>query len=340
MNNKYKSVLKDSLIEFVTYKRYCGYKYKSEINVLENFDKYYGTLNKKEIEFSREIVEPFLALKEKERVSNQANKASILRQFGKFILLNGYVENIYIIPPISLKGEKEYIPHIFSKEELLKITYFFNNYDNIVNVPKGSFIKNVNMINSVKTIIQILMFTGMRIGEVCNLKLNNIDLDNNILYVDEAKNDNCRLVPFSNTLKKIIIEYINNASIYFKQDFNYLFFHINSNNEIKKISRDNVSSYFLKALKILNISHERGKGPRLHDFRHSYCVMALTQMTKNETDINSALSYLSTYIGHKSFNETQKYIWLTPELFNSSLIKMEDYSSFIKDIFDRGDYDE
>ena len=204
-------------------------------------------------------------------------------------------------------------------------------------MPKGSFKQNINMLNSVKTIIKILMFTGMRINEVCNLKINNVDLENNIFTIDEAKNDNQRIVPFSNTLKNILIDYINGSTLYSRKENDYLFFNINDDNFINKVSSRTVYFYFRKALKYLEIPHKKGIGPRIHDFRHTYATMTLTQLSKNEKDINSALAYLSTYLGHKSFNETQKYIWLTPELFDGTLNKMCEYSSVIKSIFEDGD---
>ena len=176
MNNEKINVLTPYIKEFIDYKHYCGYKYNTQIRVLSNFASYYDKLNINTIEFNRSIIEPFLTLKDNERIGNQVSKATILRQFGKFLFLNGYINKLYIIPPISQKGEKDYIPYIFTKEELRKICNFFDNYNDIVKLPKGSFEQDINMLNSVKTIIKILMFTGMRINEVCSLKLNNIDL--------------------------------------------------------------------------------------------------------------------------------------------------------------------
>lgn len=337
MNNKDTLMLMPYIVEFINYKHHCGYKYNAGIATLRNFAKYYNELGKTKLEFTRATIEPFLELKENERIGNQISKATILRQFGKFLFINGYIKELYIIPTISKKGEKEYIPYIFSKEELKKISDFFDNYTNIVNMPKGSFEHNINMLNSVNTIIKILMFTGMRINEICNLKLNNVDLNNNIFYVDEAKNDNQRLVPFSNTLKNILSDYINKSSVYLRKENNYLFFHIDKNDIIKKVCSYTVYSYFRKALKYSEIPHKKGVGPRIHDFRHTYATMALEQLSKTEKDINLSLSYLSTYLGHKSFNETQKYIWLTPQLFSNTLYKMSEYSSVIKSIFDVGD---
>ena len=66
--------------------------------------------------------------------------------------------------------------------------------------------------------------------------------------------------------------------------------------------------------------------------------MALTQLQHGEDNINLSLTYLSDYLGHKSLKETQKYIWMTPDLFNDTKDKMNDYTSFIKTIYDGEKY--
>ena len=93
-------------------------------------------------------------------------------------------------------------------------------------------------------------------------------------------------------------------------------------------------------MKFAGIEHIKGKGPRIHDFRHTFAVMSLTQLQKLENNVNLSLTYLSTYLGHKSLRETQKYIWLTPSLFNDIKNKMSDYSKFIIDIFQEEKFDE
>ncbi len=67
---------------------------------------------------------------------------------------------------------------------------------------------------------------------------------------------------------------------------------------------------------------------------------SISGILKNEENINLSLSYLSTYLGHKSFNETQKYIWMTPIIFEDIKNKMEEYSRFIMDIFGGEKFDE
>ncbi len=321
-----KSVWAPHLKSFFEYKQLCGYKYDSSGSVISQFDAYYFSLNVQELKLTRDIIEPFLYLKEDTKIATQQWKASVLRQFGIYVLKNNIIDHVYQIPKFSLKGEKSFTPYIFSKHELVNIVEYINNYNND---KKSNIFLKPNTINSVSIVFKILISTGLRLNEALNLKKENIDLDNLLFVIKEAKNNNQRIVPFSNTLKQEIITYIVNVP--FKINDNDYLFQIEYG---KRLRSGTCGIYFKKALNSIGLV----KGPRIHDFRHTYAVMALTQMQHNEENINLALSYLSDYLGHKSLKETQKYIWMTPELFNETKIKMNEYTSFIKTIYDGEKY--
>lgn len=315
---------------FYDYKKMCGYKYDKCESVIYLFDRHYYSLGLTELKFSRDVIEPFLELKPNERIGNQIGKATILRQFGKYLFINDVINDIYIIPTITKKGEKEFIPYIFSNQEYKNIINYLESYTTPT-IP-GGFKAFDNAINSVTISLKILMSTGMRLGEALNLKLNNINFDENYFLILEAKNNNQRIVPFSNTLREEIKKYIIKSSfIIGKDDF------LLQSKQNTRLTKSIIRNYYYKALFSVGIKNKKGKGPRIHDFRHTFAVMSLTQMQKQTDDINLSLIYLSTYLGHKSLRETQKYIWMTPELFKDIKVKMENYTSFIKLIFDEGE---
>lgn len=275
---------KKHLLDFYEYKLLCGYKYDKTESVIYLFDRYYASLNIAELTFSRDIVEPFLYLKANERIGTQASKASVLRQFGKYLFIHEIIDNVYIIPPISKKGESEYIPYIYSKEELSGIVSYLENYSKS-DIP-GTFTPLPNMVNAVTLGIKILISTGMRLGEVIHLKISNIDFNNNILYIELAKNDNKRMIPISETLKNEIINYINNTPFLLKDNDYLLCADIDN-----KLDNSNIRYYFYKALDYNKIKRKKFGGPRIHDFRHTFAVMSLTQLQKKEENINLSLSY-------------------------------------------------
>lgn len=72
----------------------------------------------------------------------------------------------------------------------------------------------------------------------------------------------------------------------------------------------NFRRYFEKA----GISHT-GHGPRVHDFRHTYCVNLLRKWSDEGKNLMVYLPYMKTMLGHESFEETAYYMKMTSERF-------------------------
>lgn len=66
-----------------------------------------------------------------------------------------------------------------------------------------------------------------------------------------------------------------------------------------------------------------GRGPRIHDFRHSYAVHCLKKWTGQGKDLTAYLPVIKTYLGHDSFKETAYYLRLTADMFPDILQKLE-----------------
>lgn len=67
----------------------------------------------------------------------------------------------------------------------------------------------------------------------------------------------------------------------------------------------------------------KGKGPRIHDLRHTFAVHCLQRWAENGEDINAKLPYLSAYMGHVGLSSTQQYLRLTAEVFPHILSAQE-----------------
>lgn len=59
----------------------------------------------------------------------------------------------------------------------------------------------------------------------------------------------------------------------------------------------------------------RGKGPRLHDLRHSFAVHILNKWSSEGKDIYTCLPILRTALGHDRITTTEKYLRLVPEAY-------------------------
>lgn len=96
------------------------------------------------------------------------------------------------------------------------------------------------------------------------------------------------------------------------------------NNKGTPLSANTVYDWFRLALWKADIPHKgRGKGPRLHDLRHTFAVHSLQAAVASETDPNAFLPLLSTYLGHKTLSATERYLRLTAKAFPTVIHDMD-----------------
>ena len=76
----------------------------------------------------------------------------------------------------------------------------------------------------------------------------------------------------------------------------------------------NVYHNFRRYLEHAGIPHT-GHGPRVHDFRTTYCVNLLSKWVDEGKDLMAYLPYMQTMLGHEGFEETAYYLKLTAERF-------------------------
>lgn len=82
------------------------------------------------------------------------------------------------------------------------------------------------------------------------------------------------------------------------------------------IKLQNVYKNFRKFLWQAEISHGgRGKGPRIHDLRHTFAVNRMKQWVIDGENLNEKLPILQQYLGHESYYDTVYYLRLTSEMY-------------------------
>jgi len=321
------SFLKEVMADFVGYKVSCGYSDISFLPKLALFDKYCMKHPALEPCLTRECVMGFLQLQPGEKKSNLRSKCKVIRSLGKYMASVKRMENVYIVPFQKGNGKGAYIPYVFSIQEISSILCYAQTRS------ASAMAKLPNILNAHSCIFPMLYCTGMRISEVLDLRVGDVDLETRIIHINHAKNGNKRWVTISDTLAEACTTYIRKAS---KVPSNGVyFFDSGASYRSGRINRVNSYHHFRKILGMAGIKHRgRGFGPRLHDFRTTFAVHSLKQLTHRPGDINVHLASLSAFMGHKSIYSTQDYIWLTGELFSETMMKMENYTAFITDIFD------
>lgn len=153
-----------------------------------------------------------------------------------------------------------------------------------------------------QAIIELLYASGIRVSEMVNIKLNDIDLKSRTIRI-LGKGRKERIVPFSFSCKNTLINYIKNSRDNLlsrnKMDYNCEYLFLNSFG--KKLTTRGVE-YILK-----EIEKKTGCNYGLHPhiFRHSFA----THLLEGGAD----LRVIQELLGHESLNTTQIYTHVTEE---------------------------
>lgn len=306
---------KDDLFEYYQHKINLGYAFESEKNKLKAFDNYTNFVKCSKL--TLELIYDFID-KRKEISSN--SKASYI------CVLRGYVRYLYnskrcnfLVPERIYKRKREKIPHIFTNEEIKIFFSILNDF-----YPDDKF-KN-SLIN---IYFELLYCTGMRSGECLNIKVNDIDFNNNSITLYNTKNKVDRRIVVSDKLIVKLSNFINEfREIISVGDNGYIFIRHSG----KKYKPNDLYSTFRKILYYAGIEHT-DNGPRVHDFRHTFCVNSYKKILRDGGNYYNHVMALSAYVGHKNFISTEYYLRLTSELYPEVRKVTENYTEhLIKDM--------
>jgi integrase/recombinase XerD len=154
-----------------------------------------------------------------------------------------------------------------------------------------------------KVIIEMLYSTGMRISELINIKIPDMDMKRGILKVT-GKGNKQRIVPVYDSLKKLIEDYLKIRLEYFvkNRDNGYLF--------LNKFGNKLTRNYCWMMIK--KYSEEAGiKNISPHGIRHSFATHLLT----NGADLRT----IQIFLGHSSISTTEIYTHVTDDKMRNVL---------------------
>lgn len=134
-----------------------------------------------------------------------------------------------------------------------------------------------------------ILYAGLRISEVCSLKKADVDLQNMELFVHLGKGKKDRILPISEELGKILLEYREQSS-YNKTEYFFATAHSNGH-----ISHQYVNACIGKYVKKAGIK----KHISAHNLRHSYASALATN--------GCSVVAIQKLLGHSSLKTTSIY---------------------------------
>ena len=186
--------------------------------------------------------------------------------------------------PIIKKVDKSKILSSYSK---IEIKSMLESIDNTTKDGKCVYL-----------IISLLAYYGIRVGDLMNLKFENIDFENNLIKIIQKKTQKELILPLIDEVKFPLIDYLKYGRNHSECDSDYIL--ITMHAPFTKFNSDASIHHF-----ITNVMNKAGidysnRHHGAHSFRHSLA----TNMINNNTSLNE----VSSILGHSSTRITDIYI--------------------------------
>lgn len=269
--------------DFIKYiKNIRNYSENTIINYELDLKEYLEYLNKKDlnlINITYKDVKQYLSYLYDKNYSNSSlsRKISTLRSFYKYLYNESLIEkNPYLY--VSLPKKEKKLPRYVNYEDL----------DLILNIPD---LETKDGIRD-RLILEILYGTGIRVSELCNIELKDLDLKEKTIRI-VGKGDKERIVLYGEYCSEILDKYLKVRDIKEKKL-------IQSNNG-NKINASSIQKILKDILKRASLK----KNITPHVFRHTFA----THLLNEGCDILTVKELL----GHSSLDTTQIYTHVSNE---------------------------
>ena len=261
-------------------KRYSSFTIKEYIYDLKKFNEY---IKKDFVKVKEEdIIKYIKSIFYKLEPTSINHIISSIKSFYKFLVNDQEFKNNPSLNIEVLKLSKR-LPKYLTKDKMEKLL-------------------KINLNNSLdyrnKAIIDVMYATGLRVNEIVNLEIKNIDL-NNMIIRTFTKGNKERIVPFNDEALKYLELYLNyhREVLLKKKTNNYLFL----NNRGERLTTNGLRNILKRIQMINNIDDYLTP----HVIRHSFA----THLLENGADLRS----IQELLGHENITTTEIYTHLSNE---------------------------
>jgi site-specific recombinase XerD len=260
---------------FIDYLKQQNKSEFTQIAYKKDLEQFNGFLITKEVVDVREIkkddIDAFIKklLSENYTKKSASRKLNSIRTFFRFLKNEGVI-NINPALEVSHPKYTQPQPRIFSQLE----------YRAIRDISKKD--------PRTYALVEILLQTGMKIGELANLKTENINKD--YINVPAYGKTPARQVPLTNSLKKAISEYL---KVRPKSESPYLFITRNH----KPLLIRNIRQIIDRCFQQVGIENAT-----VNDFRNTFIAYQLQK--------GVSIEYVASIVGHKRLSSTERFLQL------------------------------
>lgn len=307
--NKWTSV-EQRVTDYLTFRRSLGYLLKIEGQELNRFAKFSKARKHRGVI----TVELALAWANDTDSSNayRARRLDVVRGLTKFCSL---YEPETEIPGNRLLGPSRgrSSPYIYTNQEIAAL---------IAQAQQLIPIEGMRPI-TMGYFLGLLACTGLRVSEAVHLKNDDVDLDGARLTIRNTKFRKSRYVALDKSAVEALTEYCVKKRGQIAAEDVSTFFVIDGGLPLTYRKAAYAFQVIKNKLGWDTIPHRR---PRLYDLRHTFACQRILKWYQEGVDVDWALPFLSTYLGHVKVSDTYWYLTGIPELMSVVSKRFEHYA--------------
>lgn len=238
-------------------------------------------------------------------------RLTMVRGFAKYVA--GFDARTEIPPPDCLSRKfARPRPYIYRDEEIQHLLRAAWRYPR--DRPRGTYY----------CLLGLLAVSGLRIGEVIKLQVQDVDLKNRILTIRDTKFGKSRLVPIHPSTVKELRTYCKRRDEWLTQGNKSTSQFFMTRNAKPLTHHAIYAAFHCLSVDIGLREAKSGSGPRIHDFRHRFAVKTLIDWYRSGKNAETLLPVLATYLGHVSVESTYWYLTEYPELMKLAMKRLDD----------------
>jgi integrase/recombinase XerD len=305
--------LHDAIESYIAYKRSLGMRFRSQAALLRGYCRAMGNVTVEKVR--SDSVLTFIT-GDGRVTARWIENHRVLAGFYRYAIGRGLV-TVAPLPADISRPPPHVVPHIYTVDELKRLVAVTDT----LRTPLSPLLAL-----TMQTLLLLLYGTGMRIGEALSLTLQDVDLENRVLTLRDAKFFKTRLVPIGPRLTMVLRDYLSLRDRLPSPDGAGSTF-LATRSGIRMDYR-RVNKLFCRLRRRAGIKREctARYQPRIHDIRHTAAVHRVIAWYRAGMDVQRLLPQLATYLGHVKIDGTQRYLSMTPELLHEASLRFELYA--------------